>query len=160
MSIPQKIKNYLDKENIAYEALEHSLAYTATEIASSQHVPGRQIVKTVIVKADDQYVMCLLPSIHYLDLYKLQAILKSKSIELAEEQEIAKLFPDYEVGAEPPFGHLCNLAIYADKLLEFDEDIVFNAGTHNDMIKMKWEDYRRLAHPKIVDMGIHIQTSK
>ena len=160
MSVSQKIKAYLDKENVGYQVLEHSLAYTAMEIAGSQHVPGRQVIKTVIVKADNKFVMCVLPAIHYIDLYKLQDILKTKNVQLATEEEISKLFPEYEVGAEPPFGHLYNLPVYADKVLEVDEDIVFNAGTHTDMIKIKWKDYQRLAKPTIVDIGIHVQTVK
>lgn len=160
MSVSQKIKAYLDKENVGYQVLEHSLAYTAMEIAGSQHVPGRQVIKTVIVKADNKFVMCVLPAIHYIDLYKLQDILKTKNVQLATEEEISKLFPEYEVGAEPPFGHLYNLPVYADKVLEVDEDIVFNAGTHTDMIKIKWKDYQRLSRPTIVDIGIHVQTVK
>ena len=59
-----------------------------------------------------------------------------------------------------PFGHLYNLPVYADKLLEEDEHILFNAGTHTEMIKMKWRDYKKLVNPMLVDMGIHIQTLK
>jgi Ala-tRNA(Pro) deacylase len=160
MTVVHKLKAYLDRENIDYQILEHSLAYTAMEIAGSQHVPGRQVVKSVIVKAENKFIMCILPAIHYIDLYKLQDILKTKEISLASEQEISKLFPEFEMGAEPPFGNLYNLPIYADKALEVDEGIVFNAGTHTDMIKMKWSDYARLAKPILADLGIHIQALK
>lgn len=160
MTVTHKLKAYLDREKIDYQVLEHSVAYTAMEIAGSQHVPGRQVVKSVIVKINQKFLMCILPAIHYIDLYKLQEILKTREINLASEQEISKLFPEFEVGAEPPFGNLYNMPIYADKTLEVDEDIVFNAGTHTDMIKMKWNDYARLAKPILVDLGIHIQTLK
>lgn len=160
MSVSKKLKDYLEKEKIEYQILEHSLAYTAMEIAGIQHVPGRQVVKSVIVKSDNQYIMSVLPAIHYLDLYKIQAYLHSKSVQLASEEELSKLFPDFDVGAEPPFGNLYGLPVYADKLLEEDDDIVFNAGTHTDMIKMKWKDYQNLVQPTIVDIGIHIHTVK
>jgi Ala-tRNA(Pro) deacylase len=160
MTISSKLKNYLDKEKINYQILEHSPAYTAMEIAGSQHVPGRQVVKSVIVNADGKFIMCVLPSIHYLDLDKLKFIIKTKEIHLANEGEISKLFPDYEVGAEPPFGHLYGLAIYADKILEEDENIVFNAGTHTDMIRIKLADYKRLARPIFSDIGVHVHTVK
>jgi len=160
MTIAKKLKAYLDNEKINYQILEHSLAYTAMEIAGSQHIPGRQVIKSVIVKADNTLVMCVLPAIHYIDLYKLKDLLKAKNVELASEEDLAKQFPEFEVGAEPPFGNLYNLPVYADKVLEVDEDIVFNAGTHTDMIKMKWKDYQRLANPKMVDLGIHIQAIK
>lgn len=160
MSISPKIKSYLEKEKVKFETLEHSVAYTAMEIAGSQHIPGRQVIKCVIVKADGKFIMCALPSIHYLDMKKLKSITGAKEIQLAGEEEIAKLFPDYEVGAEPPFGHLYGLKVYADKLLEEDEDIVFNAGTHTDMLKIKLADFKRLVHPTFADIGVHVQTVK
>ncbi len=160
MSLSKIITDYLKQNHVSFEILEHPLAYTAMEIADSQHVPGRQMVKSVIVKGDGNFFMCLLPAIYYIDLFKLKDLLHVKHVDIANEQEISKLFPDFEVGAEPPLGHLYNLPIYADKLLEEDEHIVFNAGSHTQMIKMKWRDYKKLAQPTMVDMGIHIQTLK
>ena len=96
----QKIKGYLTKEKVPFEILEHPLAYTALEIAGAQHVPGRKLIKSVIIRADDKFVMCVLPAIHYVDLDKLKAALKANKVELAREGEISKIFPEYEVGAE------------------------------------------------------------
>ncbi len=160
MGAAKEIMSYLDQQNIPYETVEHPLAYTAMEIAGSHHIPGKQMVKSVIVKGDNKFIMCLLPAIYYIDLFKLQGILQMKHLEIASEEDIVKLFPEYEKGAEPPFGHLYNIPVYADTSLEEDEYIVFNAGTHTDMIRMKWQDYKKIAHPHLVDMGIHIQTLK
>ncbi len=160
MGISPKIKNYLEKEKVSYQVLEHSLAYTAMEIAGSQHIPGRQVIKSVIVKSNGSFIMCVLPAIHYLDMDKLKAATGKKNLEMATEDDLTKLFPDYEVGAEPPFGHLYGLKVFADKILEEDEEIVFNAGTHTDMIKIKLKDYIRLAKPQFSDIGIHIQTAR
>lgn len=160
MSISAKLKSYLEKEKVDYKVLEHSPAYTATEIAGAQHVPGRQVVKSVIVKADDHFIMCVLPSIHYLDIDKLKHTIQAKNAQMAKEEEIAKLFPDFEVGAEPPFGHLYGLKVYVDKILEEDENIAFNAGTHTDMLMIKFSDFKKLVHPIFVDFGIHIHLGR
>ena len=100
--------------------------------------------------------MCVLPSIHLVDFEKLKGVIGSDDLKLANEDEITTLFPDYEPGAEPPFGHLYGLKVYADKLLEDDEEIVFNAGTHTDVVKMKFQDSKRLANPVIAEIGTHI----
>ena len=160
MTASEKIKNYLTKEKVAFKVLEHPLAYTALEIAGAQHVPGRQLVKSVIVRADDHYLMCVLPAIHYVDLDHLKTVVKAKKLALATESEISKLFPEYEVGAEPPFGNLYGLSVILDKFLEDDEEITFNAGTHTDMIRIKLKDYLRLVKPQSADIGIHIQKVK
>src|SRR3989337_2789555 len=124
MAISIKVKNYLEKEGIKFEVAEHPLAYTATEVAGIQHVPGKQMVKSVIVKSNGEFIMCVLPAIHLIDFEKLKAATGAKSLKLANENEISKLFPDYEIGAEPPFGELYGLKVYADSLLEEDSEIV------------------------------------
>lgn len=156
MTVSTKIKQLLDKQNIGYQILEHSIAYTAMEIAGAQHVPGKQLIKSVIVKADGQYLMCVLPAIHLIDFDKLKKVTGAKKIELAKEKDVQKLFPEYEVGAEPPFGQLYGLYVYVDKLLQENEEIVFNAGTHTDMIKIKWKDFEKLTKPRLADFGVHI----
>jgi Ala-tRNA(Pro) deacylase len=156
MAASMKIKDLLEKEKIGYQLLEHETAYTAMEIAGSQHVPGRQFVKSVIVNADGKFLMCVLPAIHKVDFEKLKKATGAKEIHLAEEKEFADLFPDYEVGAEPPFGQFYGLKVYVDKILDENEEIVFNAGTHTDLIKIKFRDFLRLANPTIVDFGVHV----
>lgn len=156
MAVATKIKDYLEKEHVGYQLLEHETAFTAQEIAGAQHVPGREVVKTVIVSADDQFVMCVLPAIHRIDFDKLKRILGAKEVHLADEAQIAAIFPDYEVGAEPPFGQASGIKVYADKVLEENEEIVFNGGTHTDLIRIKFKDFMRLAKPTLAEFGSHI----
>ena len=61
----------------------------------------------------------------------------------------SSLFPDCELGAMPPFGSLYNLAVYVDESLAADDAIVFNAGTHRDAIRMRYDDFVRLAKPRV-----------
>jgi len=156
MTISHKLRSLLEKEGVEFNILEHQPAYTAMEIAGAQHVPGRQVIKAVIIKADDRFAMCVLPAIHLLDLQKLKKTLNAKKVELAKEEDIARLFPDDEVGAEPPFGNLYGLPVIADKILEEDNDITFNAGSHTEMVQMKFHDYLRLVKPNFADIGVHI----
>lgn len=132
------------------------LAYTATEVAGQQHIPGRQLVKAVVVKSNGEFIMCVLPAIHLVDFDKLKNVLGQEKLKLAEEEELTKLFPEYEVGAEPPFGHLYGIKVFADKILEEEEEIVFNAGTHTDVIKLSFSDYQKIVQPVMADIGTHI----
>lgn len=156
MTITQKVKNYLDKKHIGYQILQHSLAYTAMETAGSQHVPGKQLIKSVIVKADGKYIMCVLSSNHLINFDKLKKITKSKEAFLATETEVESLFPDCEVGAEPPFGELFGLEVIVDRAVSENEEIVFNAGTHTDAVKIKYQDFARLTKSKEANFGEHI----
>ncbi|MDD5073456.1 MAG: YbaK/EbsC family protein [Candidatus Omnitrophica bacterium] len=156
MAIAAKLKKYLDSNKVKYKALKHKLAYTAQEIAAAQEVPGKQVVKSVLVKAGDRFVLAVLPAIHLIDAKKLKAVLKCKSIKIATEKDIKKVIPDYKPGAMPPFGNLFGLETCADKMLKEDVEIVFNGGTHTDTVKMKYADFEKLAKPKISDFGKHV----
>ena len=72
MAISAKVKKYLEKEGIRFEVSAHPLAYTAAEVAGAQHIPGKQMVKSVIVKNKGEYFMCVLPSIHMVDFKRLE----------------------------------------------------------------------------------------
>jgi len=98
----------------------------------------------------------VLPADHKVDFSRLKTILGAKDVRLAQEGEFSGVFPGCEVGAMPPFGNLFNLLVYADRSLEKDEEIVFNAGTHTLTVKMTWRDYARLVKPKLEDFAIHL----
>lgn len=156
MAIPAKLKKYLDSNKVKYKALKHKLAYTAQEIAAAQEVPGKQVIKSVLVKTDKGFALAVLPAIHLIDLRKLKAALKCRSVKIATEKDIEKAVPDYKPGAMPPFGALFGLDTVSDKILREDVEIVFNGGTHTDTVKMKYSDFEKLVKPKIADIGKHI----
>jgi Ala-tRNA(Pro) deacylase len=156
MAIPAKLKKYLDSNKVKYKALKHKLAYTAQEIAAAQEVPGKQVIKSVLVKTDKNFVLAVLPAIHLIDLKKMKAVLKCKSLKIATEKDIEKAIPDYKPGAMPPFGNLFGLDTVSDKILREDVEIVFNGGTHTDTVKMKYSDFEKLAKPKVSDIGKHV----
>jgi Ala-tRNA(Pro) deacylase len=74
-------------------------------------------------------------------------------VELAREEEFAGLFPGCELGAEPPFGNLYNLPVYADESLGKDPEIVFNAGTHLEAIRMKYLDFEKVVRPIVAPVA-------
>jgi Ala-tRNA(Pro) deacylase len=157
MSIVKRLRDYLDENRISYTHCTHRLAYTAQEIAAAQHVPGREMAKTIVLKVDHQYAMLILPAVMKIDLKTLRDELPYKHVELATEKEFASLFPDSEVGAMAPLGNLYNLPVYVDKSLTADEEIVFNAGTHIDTIRMSFADFTRLTQPSIVNASIRLE---
>jgi Ala-tRNA(Pro) deacylase len=154
MSISAKIREYLDQQHVAYEHHEHPTAYTAQETASSMHLPGGDIAKTVVVKADGALILAVAPANQRVDLQHLKFITRAENIRIASETEFADAFPSCEPGAVPPFGNLFGLATYCDTRLESDT-IEFNAGSHNDTLRMAFEDFKRLARPTMIDLVQH-----
>ncbi|MHC4423374.1 MAG: aminoacyl-tRNA deacylase [Planctomycetota bacterium] len=151
-----RVTEFLDKSGVKYEVTEHEPAFTAQQMAAVEHEPGKYVAKPVIVKADDKYVMCVLSACYKIDLRALKKQLGAKSVELAEENEIEKIFDDCELGAEPPFGNLYDLPTYMDEALEEDDHIMFQGGSHEKAIRMSMDDYRKLVAPEVLEFSYHM----
>ena len=134
MAILQRLRDYLDSQKVRYEVLAHQEAYTATTIAHALHVPGKELAKVVMVKVGDRFAMTVLPSTWKVDLKRLKEVFRTSHVRLATEEEFKGLFPDCDIGAMPPFGNLYGLEVYVDRALTEDEEIVFQAGTHREIV--------------------------
>ncbi len=146
----KKLKEFLDKNNVKYVIISHSPVYTAQEIAASTHIPGKELAKTVIVKLDGKMAMAVLPASYRVDFGQLKEASGAKKAELATEAEFKDTFPECDVGAMPPFGNLYGLDVYAAESLAEDEHIAFNAGSHTEVMRLKYKDFERLVKPKIL----------
>jgi Ala-tRNA(Pro) deacylase len=152
MTCNQKLEAYLHDQGVPFKRQQHSVAFTAHEVAASEHLPDDMVAKVVIVFADANMAMLVLPASQHVDLTKVAAELGAKQAWLANEHEFAAVFPDCDIGAMPPFGNLYDVPVYVDRTLTKDETIVFQAGTHTDTIRMGYANYARLAKPKVVDI--------
>ena len=150
------ITNYLKEKNINYQVTSHKPAFTAQHLAAREHVPGIDVAKPVVVQADGTYYMCVLPACCKIDMDKLRGQLNASEIQLASEKEMAKLFPDCELGAEPPFGKMFGMATLMDEHLGKDGFLCFQIGAHDQAVRVKIEDYISLEHPKIMDFTYHL----
>ncbi len=150
----QRLKEYLDKNDVKYVTIRHSPAYTAQEVAASAHVPGREMAKTVMVKVDDEMAMAVLPASYHVDMERLRKITGASTVKLATEDEFKDLFPACEVGAMPPFGNLYDMQVFADASLAEDEVIAFEAGSHSELIRVPYADFGRLVEPVTVRFAL------
>ena len=145
-----KLKQYLDSNNVEYITISHSKAFTAQKVAASAHIPGKELAKSVIIKLDGKMAMAVLPASYRVDMDQLKIATGAKKVELSKEFEFKNKFPDCELGAMPPFGNLYGIDVYVAKSLAEDEEIAFNACTHSELIKMQYKDFDRLVRPKIL----------
>jgi Ala-tRNA(Pro) deacylase len=144
---------YLDQSNVSYSVSGHAPAYSAQVVAAEEHEKGQYVAKPVIVKANGDYLMCVLAAPDKVIFDKLRDYLGTEDVMLASEDEIRAIFPDCEEGAEPPFGRLYNVRTIMDQGLEDDDHILFQAGAHDKAIRMTMSDYLDLAQPEIVDFA-------
>jgi len=152
--IPRLIVDFLERNDVSYERHEHRRVCTAQELAAVMHVTGRRVAKSVIVKAGEPVWIAVLPASEVVDEERLAGVLGAPSVRLLDEAAFEGFFPGCEPGAEPPFGSLFGLPVVVDSTLAEAGRIVFRAGSHEEAIEIRYEDFRRLERdPKTGTFG-------
>ena len=146
----KKLKQFLDESQVKYVCITHSKAYTAQEVAASAHVSGRVMAKVVIVELDGEMAMAVLPANKKVVLQDLRDITGSEQVRFASETKFQKRFADCEIGAMPPFGNLYDMEVFVAESLAENEEIAFNAGSHEEIIKLSYADFERLVKPNVL----------
>lgn len=144
----------LKRERMPYVVFRHPPAYTAQETAAVAHVRGRSAVKVVICVADGEPVQALVPAHYLVDLERLRQLAGAAALRLATEAEIAVLYPDFEVGAVPPFGTLYGHRVFVEQCFVGEPEMWFNAGTHTESICMHYADLAEMVRPVVGAFGV------
>lgn len=153
--IVKRLHELLDKSGVDYSIIRHHRDVTAAQTAAHTQTPQKEFAKTVFLCIDGEYAVAVLPATHFVAEGVLATSLGASEVRLASESEMEDLCPDCAVGAAPPFGNLYGLPVYVSPILAGDEHITFNAGTHEDSVRMGYTDYARLVEPRVVHMSRH-----
>lgn len=143
MAIAMKLQEYLDELGISYDVVSHTATGSSMETAQVAHVPGDKLVKSVLLKDDQDYVMAVVPSTYHVQLSDLTSRLH-RHLELVSESELASIFTDCEVGAIPPIGAAYAIDMIVDDKLLDCEDLYIEAGDHKSLVHLRHDDFKRL----------------
>ena len=150
------VRTMLKQQEVPFETLKHKPTFTAQELAATEHVPGDEVAKVVVVKAGERFCMLVLPASYNVKMDRVRKVVGEKKCRLATEDEMSELFPDCELGAMPPFGKEYGLDVYVDQHLAEDDEIVFESGHHDEAVRITWADYQRIEQPKTADFAEHL----
>lgn len=150
--IPKKILSHLDKNKIKYGIIKHKTVYTAYDLAQTLVKKMNEIAKTLIVKVDKGYVLVVLPAHLRVDLGKVKKLLKAKSVELAPEKVMEKVFK-VKPGAITPFGSLHKAEVLIDKALLKTKEAIVSAGSFTDSLRLKVKDLQKLEGATLADLA-------
>lgn len=153
--VTQRLEQFLNAHNVGFDTVVHDHTVTTLDAARRAHLASHDVAKTVMVKLDGRLAMAVIPANEWISLEALRQATGARSASLAAEDEFRDRFPECEVGAMPPFGNLYGLEVYAADTLSHDHSIAFNAGGHDELVRMGWSDYERLVHPRIMAMTRH-----
>jgi Ala-tRNA(Pro) deacylase len=151
--IAARLQRFFDEEDVGYERIHHHADYTAKQTAVDTETPAQEFAKTVFIWIDGRYAMAVLPANQLVVPSKICDALEAKEVRLATEEDAARLCPDCDVGAAPPFGNLYDLPVYVSPSLTEDERITFNAGSHEEAVRMAYRDFEKLVQPHVIPLS-------
>lgn len=149
------VEEFLKKQKVPYVKRHHPEAFTAQEVAAASHVPGARMLKAVVVRAGDGYALAVCPATHKVNTVRLEKLV-GRPVRIANEGEMEEVLADTEIGAEAPIGNLYGIATYADKSVAESGEIVFQAGSHTDVLEMSYSDFAKVAQPVTGQFAEHI----
>ena|SRR5581483_567929 len=149
MATPLWILKMLQARGIPIQEMHHREAYTAQEVAQREHFPGHRVAKVVVVLVDGGPVELILPASRHVNLDRVRTLLHAENIRLATEREMEKFFDECEVGAIPALRHWKDVGVLMDQSLEVEGDILFQAGTHADAIRLNFRDWFEMVQPQV-----------
>ncbi len=138
--IPAKVISYLEKNKIKYEVISHRQVFTAHDLAMTLHLQHGQIAKSLLMKADNDYILAILSADKNLDMKKLAKLIKAKKIVMPKEKVMTEKFK-VKPGALPAFGGLYKLPVYVDKLILKQKKILLSPGSFVDSLLLNPKDY-------------------
>jgi Ala-tRNA(Pro) deacylase len=143
MAIAKMLKKFLQERAVAFDTVPHPRTQSSMKTAEAAHVPGDRLAKAVILEDSQGYLMMVVPSTHHLDLGAIHQLL-GRRLGLATESELAKLFPDTDLGAIPPVGEPYQLEVALDESLVDQSEVYFEAGDHAEIIRVSGEEFQKL----------------
>jgi Ala-tRNA(Pro) deacylase len=143
----------LEARGIAFTEQHHLEAYTAQELAQREHISGHRVAKVVVAIADGRFVELVLPASRRVLLDRVRNALGAKEVRLASEDEMDKVFSDCERGAVPPLPHGQDVTVLMDTSMKVTGDILFQAGTHEDAVRLRFDDWLKLVNPREVPLS-------
>ena len=152
MPIPKKVSAYLKKANKQFEAVTHKTVYTAYDLAHTLRTDLKAIAKALVIKTDKAYLIAVVPASARVDLKKLKTALGVKKISIPDEKVMVKVF-NVKPGAITAFGKLHDVETIVDKSLLKAKDVILQAGSFTDSVRMKAKDFIELEQARLANFA-------
>jgi Ala-tRNA(Pro) deacylase len=144
----------LDEAGAEYELLPHEHTERAVAEAQALGLPPSEVAKTLIVRTSDGHMRALVPASERIDIRKLRELVgdSKDAVQLATEEEMARDYPEFALGAVPPLGGPQSDPVIVDRRLAEREWLVFEAGSHDDSIRVRTTDFLRITNARTADL--------
>jgi Ala-tRNA(Pro) deacylase len=147
------VTSFLDEAGVDFDVLEHARTERAADEAAALGIGSEEVAKTLVLVAPSGNVRAVLAASERIDVRKVAAVfgVGGKKVHLATEDDLARDYPDFELGAVPPFGGPEDQVVVDERLAGRDS-VVLEAGTHEKSVRLKAADLVRLTRAQVADI--------
>jgi Ala-tRNA(Pro) deacylase len=150
--ITEDLAGELSKEQIDYELVAHRHTEHARDEAAALGVAQEEVGKTLILTSDGGYMRVVIPASERLDLGKVREhVGGGGEIRLASERELVGAYPEFALGAVPPFGGPSGDRILVDRRTAVLGWVIVEAGTHEQSLRIRTADLLALTKAEVAD---------
>lgn len=151
MAPTAELIKYLTDNHIKFSVTSHVPTHTSRAIAMANHVSEECVSTVRVFRASQKYWLAVVPGHSQLNMDELCRALGAEVIPVSE-LDAERLFPECESGALPPFGKLFGMNVIVDATFQRTGWLVFNACRHAVSVKMEWNAFERLEHPRVAQI--------
>ena len=126
-------------------------ARTAKDAAKSLGCEIGAIVKSLVFRADDTFLICLVAGDKRCSLNKLKKIVSKKNVRMANADEV-KVNTGFSIGGVAPIAHLKKLDIFIDQSLGKFESVFAAAGHPNSIFKIKYNQLVQMTKGEVKEI--------
>jgi Ala-tRNA(Pro) deacylase len=148
-----EVVGFLEEAGIDFDVQEHAPTVRAVDEAEALGVAAEEVAKTLVLVAPSGNVRAVLAASERIALHKVAAVLGvgGKKVRLATEDDLARDYPEFELGAVPPFGGRED-QVLVDERLAGRDSVVVEAGSHDRSVRLKAADLVRLTGAQVADL--------
>ena len=137
-------------KNLKIEILKDT-AKTAKDAANALNCKEGAIVKSLVFKAEKEFIICLVSGDKRCSLNKLKKIVSKKDVSMASAEEV-KAQTGFTIGGVSPVGHINSLGIIIDKTLERFKSVFAAAGHPNSIFEISFIELKELTKGRVEDI--------
>jgi Ala-tRNA(Pro) deacylase len=154
MVATEDLTRVLDEAAARYELLPHARTESAVAEAEALGIASADVAKTLVVRTPKGYVRAVLPASERIDLRKLRKVSGGgkKKVHLASEEQLARDYPEFDLGAVPPIGGGRRDSVVVDSRLAERDSVVLEAGSHEESVRISTGDLLRVTEAEVADI--------
>ena len=154
MSGVEEVKKFIEEHDLDAKILQFDEPVrTVEEAAERSKADPSEIVKTIILIADDRPIAAIIQGNRKIDLEKLRKVLNAKYVRLAKPSEVLKLLGIGIGAVSPLLNSMKRIRCIIDEKVLMKKKVLAGGGSEKTLVLIKPKDLAEILKPIIADVS-------